>query len=299
MTDTRVLAAAEQLPIPPDLVALDFATPSDWPKQNGIVETTFGAWGRRMPIGILRGGKLHKDFAFRRWTSKQDRELEEVRANSGAMSVQEFVGKVVCHMLTQLGPWQDFQGLPESERLAITNQMYLGDVMYLYVWLRIEALGQRIVFRMRCPGCKKLFKMVADLRQTDVSAVESPDTLIKSLKLKDGIEVGETLEHNILVHPPQWIAMGSVKADTTNQHDVKTQIILSSLRQIGESVHPPAPQVLDTLTKYDLEMLTRVIDDMNPGPDLTLEARCAKCGVEFKSPLEWSWSFFFDGVSLS
>jgi len=284
----KVPAAAEQPSIPKgEEVPLTFSTVRDW--------------GQRLPIGLLAGGQLHRDFGFKQFRMKEERELDAVRKDAKRMSMADFVAAVLSHMLTVLGPYQDFQSLSEQERKMIVHQMWLGDVMYAYIYLRISALGEVIKFKVECPSCGTKSDLPADLYDTDVKIAEGEAALVRSIMLRDGLilEAGGEPVKNLYIQPPRWNAMTSLRAPGTfSLGDVKMAILLSSIRQAGEGRFPLTSQVLDLLTKYDLESLARSIDSMSPGPDMTVETICPACQREGKHPLDWSYDFFFTSSSL-
>jgi len=265
-----------------------------------VSSSTFEEWGQRLPIGVLQGGSLHRDFAFRRWTMKEERALEKMRKKNRRLSMGALVTNVLAYMLTRLGPY-DFETLDDGQRRMVVNQMWMPDVMYAYIYLRIEALGPEVKFPVECDKCGHKWKFAADLSRTDVTIAENPEALVRSHELRDGIVpppgAGDEVAHTVLLQPPTWQAMSALKQDG-NMGDVKLFLMSSAMRKIGEGRIPAIPDVLEGLTKFDLEHLQRVIDDLTPGPELVLEVDCPSCDHENKRSLDWSWDFFFTASSL-
>ena len=96
--------------------------------------------------------------------------------------------------------------------------------------------------------------------------------------------------------PPFWYSAISIPQGSTTA-DVKAKIISSSIRKLGE-LEAVSDSILANLTKYDLEKMGRVIDDLMPGPDLTLEVNCPNCDADIRQQLDWSYDFFFGSASL-
>lgn len=284
----KINAAAEQPPIPKEGHVPD------------VTSSTFGDWGQRLPIGFLKDGHLHREFTFRRWTMKEERALEKMRKKNRRLSMGALVTRVLAYMLTSMGPY-DFAALDDGQRRMIVNQMWMPDVMYTYIQLRINALGPEVKFDVECSECGHRWKFEADLTRTDVTVAENPEALVRAYRLHDGIEPppggGDDTVHNVLLQPPMWQAMAALKQDG-NMGDVKLFLMSSSMRQIGDGKIPAIPDVLEGLTKFDLEHLQRTIDDLTPGPELNLEVPCPVCNHTNKRNLNWAWDFFFTASSL-
>jgi hypothetical protein len=289
MTDkVKINAAAEQPPIPQEGHVPD------------VTSSTFEDWGQRLPIGLLRDGRLHRDFSFRRWTMREERALEKMRKKNRRLSMGALVTNIMAFMLTRLGPY-DFEALDQGQRRLVVNQMWMPDVMYAYISLRIDALGPEVKFEVECSRCAHSWKFPADLARTDVKIAENPEALVRAYRLRDGIEpptgVGGEAVCDVLLQPPLWQAMAALKQNG-NMGDVKLFLMSSAMRQIGEGKIPVIPEVLEGLSKFDLEHLQRAIDDLTPGPELTLEVPCPSCDHTNKRNLDWSWDFFFTASSL-
>lgn len=284
MSKTKLNAAAPQPPLP------------DGGEEPSLSDSTFEDWGKRLPIGVLADGGLHRGFEFRRFTMKEERALEALRKKRRRTSMGEFVAGVLSHMLTQLGPY-DFAGLKESERRLLVHQMWLPDVMYAYVWLRIDALGEMVKFRLQCPTCAHKYVFPADLHRTDVTIAENMAALVYTHSLRDGLETADGLVHDLILQPPRWSAYAALKADS-NVGDAKLRTMMSAIRQIGDGKFPATLSIVESLTKFDLEHLQKVIDDRTPGPDLDLETECSGCGSLNHAAMDWTWDFFFTASSL-
>jgi hypothetical protein len=282
----KLNAAAELPPLPAEGAVIEHA------------QSTFADWGQQLPIGHIQGGTLYRGFSLKPFTMKEERELEGLRKARGKMTLAGFVVEVMSRMLTSYGPWDDFQSLDETQRRLLMTQAWMADVIYMYIWLRIQALGAEMKFGVECPHCNAKVKLPADLTLTDVTVVEDIAALSRRHVLRDGLDVAGASVTELVLQPPRWQAMESVTGVRTSTGDVKMAMIQSAIRQLGDGKRPVTIDILESLTKRDLEMLTRVIDDLSPGPDLTLEVTCPSCREESKHPLNWSWDFFFTAASL-
>jgi hypothetical protein len=292
-TPAKLTAAAELPPLPVDL--------PEGASRSSL--SSFALLGRFLPIGVLHGAQLHRGFALRPFRMKEERELENIKARNPGISMADFVASVMAHMFTSVGPWTNFASLTEAERRLIVSQMYLADVMYAYIQLRIEAIGTDIGFDLKCPACRKRWRWTADLSQTDVVVAEGgPASLTWLHELRDGLTTPKGEVRSLVLQPPRWHAMSGVRTrvdESPNEGDLKLQLIASGIRQAGDHADLPITiDILEGLSKYDLERLSRSIDADTPGADLELESKCPNCGTEFSHALNWSWGFFFGGSSL-
>lgn len=268
--------------------------------ERSLSESTIGDWGQRLPIGVYSGGELHRQFSMRRYTMGVEKELDEVsRPKKGrAPRVSLHVAKILSRMLTSCGLHGDFQDLPEEERISFLTGMFVGDVMYMWIWLRIEALGEIYKFSLECPACQHKWDWNADLNRTDVKVCEGPDDLGVHHTMRHGLEIRDETVTEIIVHPPRWSCYFHAQGNGgrhIGQGSVKEAMLASSIAPIGG--YPVAHSQLEEMSKFDIEMLMGVVDE-GPGPDLVVEVECPECEMESKSHLNWDWSFFFSRASL-
>ena len=261
-------------------------------------QTTFDDWGQRLPIGHIQNGQLYRNFKLAKFTMREERAIEGLRKARGNMSLATFVAEILGKMLVSYGPWDDFQELEEGQRLHIISNAWLGDVMYMYLYLRITAIGPDMKFDVTCPSCQEKARLPADLGQTDVIVAEDLASLSRNYELRDGVEVGIATVKSLVIQPPRWQAMDAMKGARSNHGDVKLSMILSSIRQLGDGKRPATMDIMETIGKRDLELLTKYIDQTSPGPDLVLEATCPQCGHVTNNPLNWNWDFLFTASSL-
>lgn len=282
----RLTAAPEQPPVP--LAGAEAK----------ISSTTIGDYGHRLPVGILQGGALHRGFAFKPFRMKEERELEAKRKANKRISVGDFVTAVMAHMLTKLGPHSDFQSLTEDQRQLVVSQMYLGDVVYMWLCLRIEALGEAIQFPLKCGSCGFEQKLKADLNLTDVKVYEDLTSLTKNVKLRHGMVLPDGDEtKDVVIQPPRWSGMCGASPGA-NASDVKMALLIASIHTVGDGKFSATTDAIEALSKWDVELMSKAVDTDSPGPDMTLEAVCSRCSNEWKIPLEWNWDFFFTAASL-
>jgi len=261
--------------------------------------TTFQLWGDQLPIGILEGGELHRSFAFGVYNLGSERELAIRRKKAHAPA--ESVVEVLAFMLISLGPYSDFQALDENSRKLIIQRMWMHDVLYVYFSLRRDALGDELSVGCTCPTCGAKWKFTGDLSQGDVKVVEDPKDITWPHVLKHGLigKDGKPIR-DIVLQPPRWECMMGISRKTGRIDPVhaKVRIIASSIRHLGDGSHALTEAAINSMSKWDVEHITKTLDDNVPGPDMTLEPECPECQAELRIPINWDWDFFFGAASL-
>lgn len=297
----KLSATVENAPLPKEVLTLAEKVAAAEEAGKPLTSlSTFSLLGRTLPIGYLHGGRLHRNFALRPFKMKEERALQALRAKKGSIGMAEFVSEVLSFMLTEFGPWSDFSTLSEAERKLVISQLYMADVMYMYVQLRIEAIGEDVTFKLQCPACRHSWKFTADLAETDVVVSETADLAWRH-DLRSPIKTARGEVSQLVIQPPRWSAMTSVRPtrEGVNHGDVKLHLIASAVRHpLGMPDFALSVADLEELTKRDLEKLTRTVDEDSPGADLELEADCPSCNHHFSHALNWSWDFFFTASSL-
>lgn len=266
--------------------------------ERKITRTTFREWGARLPLGILKDGQLHRQLAFRDFGYKQEQQVSALKASSRGSTVSEFTAGVLGIMLTQLGPYQ-LDSMNEHERRLLITHAWQQDIMYAYLWLRIDAMGEEFKMNLKCPACGHDWRTHIDLLDTDVKVCETPESLTFPHKLKRrGMQVGDQVYWDLILQPPRWASM--LVRESGGEVDQSLSLMHGAIRQLvgmpEGSVVPRA--AMETLHKQDIELLKRTVNDNTPGPELDLESTCPNCRHEVKHGINWAWDFFFTAASL-
>ena len=109
--------------------------------QKSVYTQTIQERGPVLPLGIAdSGGNYHQDISVKPWRMKEERELGELRDQNKDANLAKYVSMVLSTMCTRLGP-HDFTNMEFDHKRLVISQMFMADVFYAYVWLRIQALG--------------------------------------------------------------------------------------------------------------------------------------------------------------
>lgn len=274
-------------------------------------KVTLGDLGPTFPIPPNLSGTISekKNFGFREWTMETEEVISERK--SKAKNMGEFVNGLFRHMITDFCG-QDFQAMPDERRMLLINQMEFPNVMYAYIYLRVEELGPELRMDITCPTCGKLNKdYVADLQTLEIMVKDS-DTkdkpghqrngvydLSKPIVLDDG-KIITKIRYGV----SKWEAMESAQQeDLENTGRMKRMLLKSSILGFETEAGPietfvEADPTIKKLKKVDFEKLLREVTENNGGPHMAIGGVCIHCKKEWAKTLDWSWDYFFDSSSL-
>ena len=250
--------------------------------------------GPVLPIGILKGDELVRDFDCKSWTMAQEKIIGGKRTDD--LNQGQFTSIILANMISVLAG-EKFGEKPEPHRLLAINQMAMSDVLYMYIYLRYVALGKDLSMPIVCGSCRNNIKFKADLETLSVRVKESKDELTRNVKLQDGFELGGKVRKNLVIQPTKWAAIESLKAeDAKNAGDLAEQYFISAIMAIKGLDQNPLALTEDSLagmTKRDINFLMAEVEEHNAGPLMAVEGKCERCGVNFQAILRWEYDSFF------
>lgn len=262
--------------------------------------------GANMPLGISITDGFARDIAVKPWRMKEERELGGLRDANRDSNMAQYVGMVLATLCSKLGH-HNFDGMKFAERRVVIGQMYMGDVFYAYIWLRVQTMGNELKLKLTCPQCELKFDYTADLESVEVITADDLDALKWDYKLKHPFKLRGKDVANLTLGPARWNGMEMMSQGTTgrNMGEAKAGIIQGSICAIPDWLDDQkkpqsimlGPDELDEMSKFDLERLTTLIDDNALGPNMAVEDKCTKCGRNFMLPIDWSYDSFFGDSS--
>lgn len=254
---------------------------------------TIGKRGPRLPLGIQLRGETFQDIAVRRWRMKEERQLGELRDEHKDANLAVYVSIVLATMCTRLGP-HDFDKMSLVERRLAISQMYLGDVMYAYVWLRIKSLGSDFHIKFKPPMAKEALDITADLNTVEVAGAESIEAAVWEYELADPIELRGHTVSKFKLGPVRWATMENVDqlGQSENLAVVKEAMLQASI--FGTDQHEAlhlTDSDLDELSKLDIERLTTAIDENSIGPIMKIDGEYRR--RPYSARIDWGYDSFF------
>ncbi len=250
--------------------------------------------GPKLPLGIRDNSDVfHRELVTRPWRMKEERTLGELRDKNRGANMAEYVSMVLASMYQQIGA-MDFNKMKFDERRIMVSRMYLGDVMYAYVWLRREALGSTMETEIVCQRCRHRWPFPVDLDTAEVTVAPTLESCFHEYVLQNPFDLRGQKVESITLGPTPWGATEQMGVVGINQGLMKAGIIRGSIHAIaGMNNVVLADHELDEMTKRDIEAIAALIDERNPGPDMSIEGLCEKCKGEFKISIDWNYDSFF------
>jgi len=279
--------------------------------------TTLQELGPRFPIGFVANAGLEKAFQLRPYKGKIDRLLGLWKQANGQKYSEDsmmtrMVAKLVSLLCEQAGSRanafdENGDSTPATELWV--HQWNLADVIYMYVYARVQALGTSLQVPCMCenPKCKKTSVGDFDLNTLEVRVAESVEDTFMWYDLKEPIQSRDGKKIlSFKIEPIKWATLtkpgivGSMDAEidivslqdsiiAINKH-LKTTHNGETLDGIPYQV---VPSEIDELGKADLTILNKQVAEMSLGIDVHTEVTCPHCAYPIFNPLNWDYSYFF------
>lgn len=276
------------------------------PKKVIYEKTILKDWGPQLLIGVERGSPplIHRDFAFRDFTFEREKEIDKMRSVKGGAGTHhaKTVTTVLAHMLTDWAG-ESFSNLQQKHREQAINNSYMEDVLYAWVYLRATELERILTINPTCliQSCGEQYTWKGDLFTME-STISRDRIKPVQFKLSKPIEWATKNYNTLLLMPAKWGAFTGLAANMTTA-DIKSAVAIASIHALfdpeTESSVPMPQRAIDFMSKKDVERLTKaILGDTFPGVDAEFELRCPKCGHVHRTPLDWTWDFFFGSSSL-
>jgi hypothetical protein len=269
--------------------------------------------GASLPIGTNdpATGKLVKSMAHRRWSLKTEKMLGKLRDTNRRETHARFASMVIGALYEQLGgvhiEFDEPNGKqhraksPWFQTLANLGQMWFGDMMYAYIYLRRECLSHELDMDLMCPNCQTKQPFTADLNSLEVRTVEKLEDCYWDYTLRDPFQVRGKACDVIKFGPSRWSAIES--SDGSGQFDVgaaKSTIITSAIAEIaGHQEIIVVEGELEEMSKRDLEEIIAGLETHSVGPELAIESHCERCKNDFRTAFDWTYDAFFKASGRS
>lgn len=259
--------------------------------------------GPNLPLGLAGpGGGWQRSLACKPWRGLEEREVGRLRLEGRDDGTS--TTKLLAYMYEQIGD-HNFSDMSMPEREVVISQMYFGDALYAYVWLRVQCVGPELVMDMTCPHCAFEFKYSADLNTIEVRTAEDVEAVTWEYELKTPFELRGKEVATLELQPNRWASLVStlktaVESGSNNPNAAKMDVLRSCISAIpGHGPVVLAPTELDYMTKLDIEALASKIDDYGVGPDMLVSDKCQRCRRRFRVSLDWDYASFFEVSSQS
>lgn len=277
--------------MPEDLAALDGE------EGEGEKLPVLSAVGQVLPIGFVdQNGEKHREFELAEWDWEMEETLGDLAEENPDMPINQYVSEVIGHGMTKLGSI-DLSKMKRSQRRLLARSLYFSDALYIYVWIRIGALGHGLKLdRFRCPNCRKWIEdFVGDLRTLEVRSYEEIPK--RKVELEHGVEYAGERRTVFEVGPLRWAFM---ETDDASVLQNAAKFRMATLQQGVTKIHgaPEGPvhlsaKHLRTMKPREINKLVSEIDQCGGGAVMEIVADCPKCREEFRQDINWSYDDFF------
>ncbi len=249
--------------------------------------------GPNYPIGIkMPDGTLVKHFEHRDFTFKIEKELEAIRKKGKGQLLGNWVNTLLSYMTKVSGNFHT-DNKTDHDKTRHFSRMWAGDVLYQYIYLRVEALSETAMFELTCPYCKNQYKFPADLETTRVRCPVDLKEMTKEVELTKGIPYQGKIRKKVILGALTWAAYENL--DLSNQAMSKQSMIRSSVVGLeGVETFSPIPDSSwDEVPKRDINVLMAAIDDHAGGPETIIYGTCDKCQADHNYVMDWGYDHFF------
>lgn len=275
-------------------------------KKLNYKKITLKELGANLPIirRLPDGKPLDKrEFSFIEWDMTIEEKLSDLKEKSKSMG--EYVSAMLSLLIADFCG-QDFQKLSKEEKILALSQLEYSNIIYMYVYLRVEELGDELRLDVTCPFCAKLNKDFAcSLYDMDVHVKDAEHERTVDYDLQKPITIDEKIVTGLKLDIAKWEAMEKADPDQAdNSAKVKKLIFNSSIAGAYVEDRKPFPgyadvgRIVKSLKKIDIEKLAKTIIQNNCGPAMTVKGDCVHCRKEWFKELNWSPDYFFANSSL-
>lgn len=266
---------------------------------------TLREWGKRFPLGIIeevKGGekRLNKSFdTIDRIDWDVERAISDawhglIRANKDT-SPFEYIIVVLTQTVTSIAG-SDFAKIPFKRQMHILREMFGGDIFYLYAWVRIATIGEKITFEgLDCPFCgKTLPPITADLNTLGVATRDSVEDLYRDVELYNGFTMLGAVRKKLKIVAPPFTSIANFIANDSLAFAERLKRAVVSIDGVPDGVVIGDPEVRQLL-KPDMDLLAKEIDLVSGGPNWAIEIKCPyeACGREFDYVISTLYADFF------
>jgi hypothetical protein len=260
---------------------------------------TISEVGKVLPLGYRdQTGKKHATFDLVDWDWDVEEELGELAEKNQDMPIGTYISEVIGTGLRVLGDI-DFTKLKRSHRRLVVSNLYQADALYVYVWVRIVALGASIRFDpFKCERCKRPTDFVGDLRTLEVKRHEGEDVPTAEVELDRPFAYGKLETSKVVVGPLRWSFMENDDASVlTNPAKFRLAILRNAVVGV-EGAREGAPVVLTreharSIGPAGVNRIVAAVDELGGGAVMECVSRCVACGTEFRRAIDWTYDNFF------
>ena len=242
-----------------------------------------------LPVGSWdeTQGSLSKQAILRKMTGKEEALLADpkLRSNGGKL-----ITALLANCVTSL------EGINQVDA-AVISRLFSADRNFLLLELRRLTFGNEMEAHYRCPSCQAGTTVLEDLSLLNVRQVEGEEMPQVPVLLQDGYQDPDgNWQYDFVFSLPtgedEEVAAGRRDSNPTRQRDA---LLARCLQRVGDlepkRIRALGVRILADLSMADRRLIQKAMDDHAPGPDLTREVTCDRCGETYRTTLDMSRFF--------
>lgn len=269
-------------------------------------KVTMRDFGMRLIIGT-GAGDSGRALEVREWTTAEDVQIGDLvnkrkdksrkKGDVTAWDMAEIVVSTMCsrwgeHVFwtqTAAGSW--VEAMSASQRAMILRQSCLCDVMYAYMWIRVESYGKSM-FTVVLEDDRKID---VDLLSSEISVPKDPDKIEWSYRLSKPIKFGDREITTVDFTQLKWGAKDAYA--TSNAATIAMDIVTSSivrfpeLGTLGEGGVTRELIARLRIPRSEIMTMIEAVNDRQCGPDFKIDVEID--GETISMPIEWTHGKFF------
>jgi len=238
-------------------------------------------------------------FTFKDWTFKEEEIIAKMKKKSPSMG--RFINDVLSMMLDTVGG-EDFSGKDDNQKVLYINQQAMGNVLYMYLYLRYDQMGEELRLDFKCPFCgADISNYITDIGDIDVDCKFGEFDKYVEYKLHKPItlENGDQLVEKLKIGIAKWDVMEKAQDENDNEAQMKKYSYKHSIQGVvGIDRFIDVSEIITKMKKRDIEKIGNFIAEHNGGPSVQAEVLCSKCDNKFWKQIDWSYDHFFGSGSL-
>lgn len=261
---------------------------------------TLEAVGKTLPIGYpdpRDPAKIHRDFEIvAEWGWDVEVELADLAEKEPDLTMGAYIAEVVGRGLVRLGEIE-VEKLSRPHRRLLVSQMFYNDVLFVYTWIRVKALGRKIGFDpFDCPKCKQSIDFEGDLLSLEVKVFDGEGVPTGIVPVDPFVYGGEEFRE-VEIQPLRWAFMeASDVSALTNSAKLRARTLQFGIRGFVGRESPAPIAVTDTVLRAlgpkGVNAISNAIDDLGGGVVFVCEGR-HECGHRYVRVIDWTYHDFF------
>lgn len=224
-----------------------------------------------LPTGVRLETGVIKKFTYREMAGPE----EDILASN--MKVSEKLNEVMAGCTQSIGDITD-----RSQIKSLIKKLVESDRWFYLVQLRILSLGSVYSFISKCSECGNEEKMNYDLRQIQVKNAPAAESLFVETDVPSGRKVRWRVSDGEVSEKIEKMA---------NSNNAATVALFSRVTEIDGK--PAVFTDVQQLPIRDRSILRKAIEEKEGKFDDEFDAKCGKCGHEYKANLELDGASFF------